>query len=112
MPLYLLGTQNQTNETVFAQVAVRFGKARSTSVSGSSVRVALPTGTKIIKISPRNVNVWVKFGDSNVVASLANDDCHDYCFAGEHLELGVPSDATHVAFITDGGSEIMWWKWE
>lgn len=112
MAVYLVGANNQVQEPVFAPVAVRFGKVRSTAVSSVSVREALPAGTRVIKVSPREVNVWIKFGDGTVVASLANDDAHDYCFAGEHLELGVPFDATHVAFITDGGAETMWWKWE
>jgi hypothetical protein len=108
MALYLQGAANAANEKVFAQILVpTIVGGRSLNATTASQRIARESAaTAMVITNPSTETLFFKFGNGTVTVSPADFDWQFIVPGNERRAVGIPSSATHLAFVGTGSASF------
>jgi len=79
-------------------------KTNNDDITTASLYDLSANSTTFIRVSAIDVALFLKFGDSSVVADTTDDGFDEYVPADDTFDYVVPADATHVSFVTEGNT--------
>lgn len=80
---------------------------RILAATTSSQAEALPASAEIVTICTPDALAYIKFGASDVSASIADDGFDASILSGSCVDLTVPVGSTHVAVILASGTSTV-----